>query len=342
LIRREKAALLRKARTSLVFGMFSFVLLIFAWIIQVWTLGSYLITLPVLAVATILSFFLFIKNAPLCSSCKKKPWTILKKSAICCFAEKVSLRKTIQRTLKTFGIIYILGGLATMYITTIIHYGKIAKKYAEESTRRPSYEKYLAENKELKKLIAENPDDPQYRLKLGWLYYTVGKRKAAAQQYSKAKNLNIENPNKDAMLMEAIILGDMGQTMQEENAYEKLLDLDPENTEALINVGLVYLKSKLADRAVVRLEKANKLLLEKVTAEDNKFKQQYKNNEEKPPEDPKELKAMKYHLAVSYYHLAVATKLIQEKKTSKRCLKLSKKYGMDTKDFKTDVNRFKR
>lgn len=109
-----------------------------------------------------------------------------------------------------------------------------------------------------------------------------------------------------------------------------------------MNVGLVYLRNKLADRAVERLDKANKLLVEKVTAEDNKYKLQYKDTDEKIPEDPKELKAMKLHLAISYYHLAVATKLIQEDRKSDKCLRYVKKYGMSTKNFQADVARFKR
>jgi tetratricopeptide (TPR) repeat protein len=322
--------------------MFSMVLLVFAWIIQVWTLGSYIIVMPALAVSTFLSFFLFIKNAPLCSSCKKSPWTIFKRSAICCFAEKVSLRKTVQRTLKTFGVLYIVGGLATMYITNIITYGKMAKKYAEEQTRRPSYEKFLKEKKDLEKRIAENPEEPAPRMELGWLYYTTGNVRAAAKEYRKVIDLDPEKPNTNAMLMEAVLLGDMNQMRQEEDAYEKLLDLEPENTEALINVGLVYLRTKLADRAVVKLQKANKLLQEKVTAEDNKHKLQYKDSTDEIPEDPAELKAMKLHLAISYYHLAVASKLIQEDKQSSRALRLAKRYGMKTSNFKADVRRYKR
>jgi tetratricopeptide (TPR) repeat protein len=322
--------------------MFSFVLLIFAWVIQIWNLGPYVVVMPALGMSCLMSVYMLIKTAPLCNNCKKRPWLIFKRSAICCFAEKVSLRKTVQRTLKTFGVLYIVGGLATMYIVNVIDYGKRAKKYVEDSTRRPSHEKFIAERTAIEKLIQENPQDGKYILQLGWLYYRTGNLRAAGAQYTKAANLDPENPNPDAMLMEAIILGDMGQMLQEEHAYEKLLDLQPENTEALINVGLIYLRNKLADRAVERLDKANKLLLEKVTAEDNKFKLQYKNSEEKIPEDTPELKSMKLHLAISFYHLAVANNLIQETRKSDNCLRMAKRYGMNTDNFLSDVSRFKK
>ena len=88
LIGREKAAKLRQSRTSLVISLFSFVVFLFAWVIQVWRYGKYWMALPMFGGAGLIFFLMFLKFAPLCSDCKKRPWGIFSRTAICCFAEK--------------------------------------------------------------------------------------------------------------------------------------------------------------------------------------------------------------------------------------------------------------
>ena len=90
---------------------------------------------------------------------------------------------------------------------------------------------------ELRVKINQNPQDKDAHLELGWLYYQANKLPQAAQEYATVANLDPENPDPEAMLLQAIILGELRKTLQEEKTYEKLLELQPENTEALINIG---------------------------------------------------------------------------------------------------------
>ncbi len=344
MIGREKAAKLRQARTSLVISLFSAVVFLFAWIIQVWRYGSYWMALPMFGGASFIFFIMFLKFAPLCSDCKKRPWGIFSRTAICCFAEKVSLRKAVQRTLKTFAVLYIVGGIIAIYIRPISKYGQIATKYLEEQTRRPSLERFMREEKALRLKLAQNPQDKNAQLELGWLYYQANKLTQANQMYSMVAKMDPENPDTEAMLLQAIILGELRKTLQEEKTYERLLELQPENTEALINIGLVYMRNKLVPRAVEQLEKAKKVLLENVKREQKKLERASEDDDDDdvPLQDPPDLVNLKKHLGMCCYHLAVASQLLNEKAKSGQYLNEARRYGVNTSNFSDAVDRFRR
>ena len=344
LIGREKAAKLRQARTSLVISMFSFVVFLFAWVIQVWNYGKYWMALPMFGGAGLIFFIMFLKFAPLCSDCKKRPWGIFSRTAICCFAEKVSLRKAVQRTLKTFAVLYILGGIIAIYIRPIYAYGLVASEYMDKQTRRPSLERFMKKEAELRTRIAANHKDKDAHLELGWLYYQANKLNPAANAYATVSKLDPENPDPEALLLQAIILGEMRKTLQEEKTYEKLLELQPENTEALINIGLVYMRNKLVDRAVEQLEKAKKVLQEMVKREQKKLERASEDDDDDdvPLKDPPGLVNMKKHLGMCCYHLAVATQLLNQRAKSGQYLNEARRYGVNTSKFSDDVDRFRR
>ena len=236
-----------------------------------------------------------------------------------------------------------MGGIIAIYIRPIYSYGQVATKYLEEQTRRPSLERFIKEENKLQARISKDPNDKDAYLRLGWLYYRANKLNQANKAYQSASQLDPENPDPDVLLLQAIILGELGQSLQEEKTYEKLLELQPDNTEALINIGLVYMKNKLVDRANEKLNKAKDLLLAKVKRQQKKVLRQSKDGEEDAPvKEPPDLVNMKKHLGMAYYHLAVANQLLNEKSKSGRFLNKAKRYGIDTQEFSSDVERFRR
>lgn len=334
----DKAAKLRQSRMALVVALFSAVLFVFAYILQAWRYSQYWPFLPLFAGTFVLFTGLFVSKAPLCSSCRRRPWTIFSRTAICCFAEKVSLRRAVTRSLKVIAVLYVLGGVVIIYIRPIWAYGLLATEYAEQKMRRPALERFLREESEIKTRLGADPKNLDARLELGWLYYRANKTPLASAEYAQALKDHPDNPQ--ALLLSAIMLGEMRQSLQEEKTYEKLLELQPENTEALVNLGLVYLRNKLTDRAVEKLDAA-RVVLEREKKRLERMTKTDESDAAPPPEaDVKDLAAIRTHLSMVYYHLAIAMHLKKEVVKSGRYLKWAKDLGLPGDRFRDDVQRF--
>jgi len=333
-VSREKTAKLKQSRVALVVALFSSVLFCFAYILQVWEYPKYWPFLPGFGVATLFFFVFFLMRAPLCSDCRKRPWSIFHRTAICCFAEKVSLRKAATRTLKVIAIVYILGGVATVFIRPIYAYGIKATHIVEQKMRRPELERFLKEERELKLRLKADASDREARISLGWLYYRAGKTGLATREYAQLIKDNPEDA--EGLVLHAIMLGEMNQTLQEEKTYEKVLELQPENPAALINLGIIYLRSGLYPRAQEKLATARNVLARQVLTQ----KKKVRRAEEDDPAARKDLEALTYHLGTCDYHLAIVYKLMKDKTKQQRHLDRAIKAGVSVSQFSKDAARY--
>jgi len=121
-------------------------------------------------------------------------------------------------------------------------------------TNSYAYEKTKEYSKAISEILAVY-DEKSYEtnIRLGWLYYENGSYTKAAQYYSNAITLmpySIEA--KLGYVLPEKALGNMDMVKA---AYEAILKIDPQNSYANFNLGLIYYNNKDYQTAYTYLEK---------------------------------------------------------------------------------------
>jgi len=121
-------------------------------------------------------------------------------------------------------------------------------------TNSSAYEK----NKDYSKAVAEIQkvyDEKSYEIniRMGWLYYESGSYTTSAQYYEKA--IALMPYSIEAKLGYILPEKALGNTDMVKAAYEAILKIDPQNSYANYNLGLIYYNNKDYQPAYTCLEK---------------------------------------------------------------------------------------
>lgn len=114
---------------------------------------------------------------------------------------------------------------------------------------------YAVENLEAE--VAEDPDDPESQLALGYAYQQEGRFEDAMEQYDQV--LAADPGNTGAMYNRAVVLMALGNTKDAEAAFWDLLEVAPDHVLAAKSLGEYYVGKKHYKSALVALEPVIKL-----------------------------------------------------------------------------------
>lgn len=114
---------------------------------------------------------------------------------------------------------------------------------------------YAVENLEAE--VAEDPDDPESQLALGYAYQQEGRYEDALARYDEV--LATDPGNTGAMYNRGVVLMALGRAKDAEAAFWDLLDVAPDHVLAAKSLGEYYVGKKHYKSALVALEPVIKL-----------------------------------------------------------------------------------
>lgn len=94
----------------------------------------------------------------------------------------------------------------------------------------------------LRQMVAQSPENAEYRTQLGNIYYDIGDYQKAAEQYQQSLRLRPRNPSVETDL--ATCLHYMGQNDKSLEILDKVLEYSPGFDQAMINKGIVLSEGK--------------------------------------------------------------------------------------------------
>ncbi len=311
--------------------MFGTAVFLIVYLSRVWTLPAYRFLLPGTAAIAAVSFLLFLKTVPLCPRCKLRFWTILKRTPVCCFTEKLTLRKTFVRAMAFVSYLFFAAGLFIMYFPYIYPVGVKLGEYAASKMRKPGYERFLKEKQRLEKEIASAKDEKQAntaKLKLAFLYYEAGMKEHALKLCNETLAKAPDDVN--AAFFKAVLLGEKGEALLEEKLYQEIVEREKDRPEIYINLGLVYLKNKLPSQALKSFTKALKA-----------FDKMLKRCEAAESTDERLREDLRILAGVASYYCAIACKLTGKSREKMKYYEKARNLGHDMGSFSEDVKRYR-
>lgn len=100
----------------------------------------------------------------------------------------------------------------------------------------------------------ENKNNYIFNLRLGWLYYNLGKNDSSAVFYNTALNI-MNSSSVEPMLGLVYPLAAMSQWDKVQDLYKRILELDPNNYTGNLRLGQIYLNKADYNNAKKYLEK---------------------------------------------------------------------------------------
>lgn len=336
MIGQEKSGKLRKALLFFNVGLFSAVLTLFAWILELDLLLAQPHMLWILAVTSLVFLWLFIAAVPLCSNCKRSIWTVFKRSPICCFTEKVSLRKTFGPTLTWVAVFYLASGVCAIYFPQISKGYQRFTTQMKKKMRRPNREFFDAAVRVQRARLAKEPNDAAARKELGYVLYRAFQFEDAAKQYKAV--LAKDESDLEARLFLGITYGAQGLFRLEEEEYKKILKNNPHDVETRVNLGINYLRQKVYKKAFEEFDKT-------VRATDKQIRHLTRLAQSDGVADeeiPKRLASERYRMGVSCYNLAIASALLNDFAARNRWINAAQRAGVDIRSFSAHVERYRK
>jgi cytochrome c-type biogenesis protein CcmH/NrfG len=90
----------------------------------------------------------------------------------------------------------------------------------------------------LETMLAMTPTNVKALMQLANDYFAIGKHEKALEAFQKAQKLDDKNP--DIPTFMGVIYRRLGKPQQAANAFKKALEIKPDHTMALFNLGIVY------------------------------------------------------------------------------------------------------
>lgn len=109
----------------------------------------------------------------------------------------------------------------------------------------------------LTKAAAQNPDDPQVFVELGWAYFMADRFDEAENAYRVA--LDVEPSYVPALVNLGILLAERGYDNEAERFFRKVVKINPDYELARFNLGVIAIKKKDFKAAVSELKSVIKI-----------------------------------------------------------------------------------
>ncbi len=104
---------------------------------------------------------------------------------------------------------------------------------------------------ELNRLIAGDPQNPEYRAQIGNLYFDMGQYETAAEHYRQSMALRPGNPNVETDL--AVCMHYLGQDDKALEILENVLSYSPGFAQAMFNKGVILIHGKKDIQGGIRI-----------------------------------------------------------------------------------------